>query len=210
MPDFQCPKWETPGPAGHPRAPAALILDGPAAPPCPQRWRGNPPLCPSHTPAGVGCGVADGCPRGDLPAHLTPITHAFLPPHTRPPNQAPGSASPALRTAGIATARPIPPLLGGAAGRGEGDQAAYARHRTAGSSSSAVSRTPVCREEAASAGMRSAAHRPASPAGPQFWSFQDRLLEGAACARSTELGLAPSGGGGGRRVLLVSSTGRPT
>ena len=39
--------------------------------------------------------------------------------------------------------------------------------------------------------MRSAAHpAPAPPAGPQFWSFQDRLLEGAA-RPLTELGLPP-------------------
>ena len=60
----------------------------------------------------------------------------------------------------------------------------------------------------ASAGMRSAPHpAPAPPAGPQFWSFQDLLLDGAA-RPLTELGLPPEA-----QVDAVSpgsSTGRST
>ena len=53
---------------------------------------------------------------------------------------------------------------------------------------SSSSRVPVVGGSAGNAQRRSPT--PAPPAGPQFWSFQDRLLEGAA-RPLTELGLPP-------------------
>ena len=70
---------------------------------------------------------------------------------------------------------------------------------------SSSSRVPVVGGSAGNAQRRSPAAAP--PAGPQFWSFQGRLLEGAARAL-TELGLPP-----GAEVDAASpggSTGKPT
>ncbi|XP_055265275.1 matrix metalloproteinase-25 isoform X3 [Moschus berezovskii] len=173
MPDFQCQKWETPGPAGHPRATAALIFDGPAPHPVPLPAVGRetppphrPALCPSHTPVGEGgAGKRRGVQKGQPPA-ISSHAHTPTPsssPHS-PPN--PGPWFWRLQPSGqLVSPRParLHRFWEGLPAQVKVIQAAYARHPDG---------------------------RILLFSGPQFWSFQDRLLEGAA-RPLTELGLPP-------------------
>lgn len=133
---------------------------------------GDPGLCPSHTLGGE-----------DLSPSPVPAPTPLSP-------QAPGSGASSPRDSWC----PPGPPGSTASGRGCRPRCRSSRRptpgpQTAASSSSAVSAPGRGWPGSGVPGGKSA-RLPSLPAGPQFWVFQDRRLEGAA-RPLTELGLPP-------------------